>query len=141
MGKKKKYSDDQIDALIKLRRNFSDKGFIVYTIIPAHRKHPMEFIVAKPEGSPVMSPTICRLFRGGIRIQAFGGSTMWENHIVEHLKLGISIPLYFSKRTLNPTYKGNDLAWRELAPEDELIGGPKAAIEALKRAGAPISRR
>lgn len=115
-----KYSFEQIEALKKLRERFFEKGFIVYNLKKKHHKHKLEFIVIELSHWRFTS-AICRLYRGGIRIQFFEHPWPWPGHVKDYIKLGITVPVYYARHPFNPTHEGNIINWNKLVPRIELV--------------------
>lgn len=120
------YSNIQLAALRKLRERLEEKGFRPLKL--RRRKHPEEFLVIKlcyetsEEGNTyrVDHVALCRLYYGRVRVQFLDTGDRWLVPVRDDLQKWFGEILCYASKTFNPTYKGNDREWHELANKGDI---------------------
>ena len=142
-----KYSEEQVRTLKELRTILFEHGFEIHNIVRRYRKHELEFVAAKKDGTTFES-AIVRLWRGRVRVQFLEAVRVWSTGLTNTVlalngknRKGLA-PIFFGKKIRNhheshfpPFY------WHEFVYQRSLKKqGLENAIQQLKSAGIRIQK-
>ncbi|MBI2048085.1 MAG: hypothetical protein HYT27_03010 [Parcubacteria group bacterium] len=142
-----KYTEEQVRTLKELRMILFEHGFEIHNIVRRYRKHELEFVAVKKDGTTFESAVV-RLWRGRVKVQFLEAVKVWSTELMntvlalyEKNKKDFA-PIFFGKKFRNhheshllPFY------WYEFVYQHPLKKqGLENAIQQLKNAGIRIQK-
>ena len=142
-----KYSEEQVRTLKELRKILFEHGFEIHNITRRYRKHELEFVAVKKDGTTFESAVV-RLWRGRVRVQFLEVVRVWSKELTNTILALYGknkkdfVPVFFAEKFRNhfescfpPFY------WHEFVYQRPLKQqGLENAIQQLKSAGIRIQK-